>query len=303
MSVSGVEERPPAWKVWWSAARPKTLWAGAAPVVIAAAVAHAYDVFHLPSAAAALVGSLLIQIGTNFANDYFDYVKGADTSERIGPVRATQAGLVSPGAMRMAAILVFTAVLIPGAYIIYRGGWPFAVVGAASIACGILYTAGPFPLGYLGLGDVFVLVFYGPVAVCGTYYLQAGEIVPVAWISSAGPGLLAAALLAVNNLRDLDQDRLAGKKTLAVRFGPRFVRAEYALCLLGGGFVVPLALFGMLNDRWFLVVPLIFFVWGAQAIHDMYALRGAELNELLATTGKLLLIYTILLSAAWLLPG
>ncbi len=163
-------------RVWWEAARPKTLWASAAPVVMGTAMALADGALHAPSALCALLGALLIQVGTNYANDYSDFVKGADTEARIGPVRATQSGLVSPRTMKRATALVFLLTLVPGAYLVYRGGWPLVAIGVVSILCGILYTAGPWPLGYIGVADLFVLVFFGPVAVGGTYYVQAQEL-------------------------------------------------------------------------------------------------------------------------------
>ncbi|MCF6285727.1 MAG: 1,4-dihydroxy-2-naphthoate polyprenyltransferase, partial [Candidatus Hydrogenedentes bacterium] len=229
-------------KIWLLAARPKTLAAGLTPVLIGTAMAAAAGSFHLASALCAALGALLIQIGTNFANDYFDFVKGTDTEERVGPKRATQAGLVSPKTMLIATIIVFALSFVPGAYLIVRGGWPFLAIGVVSVICGILYTGGPYPLGYLGLGDLFVLVFFGPVAVGGTYYVQALTLPTDVLVAGLMPGLFSTAILTVNNLRDADTDVRTGKKTLAVRFGKPFARLEYLFCVIVAGVVLPLYL-------------------------------------------------------------
>ena len=212
-------------RVLFLAVRPKTLSAAVAPVMIGTTMAYAGGQGNAGAAFAALAGALLIQIGTNFANDYFDYLKGADNEERLGPLRVTQAGLVEPETMFRNFVLTFGLAALVGFYLVYRGGWPIVLIGLLSIASGILYTAGPWPLGYLGLGDIFVLIFFGPVAVCGTFYVQALEVTEIVFYAGLGPGLLATALLVVNNLRDEATDRKAGKRTLAVRFGPAFARA------------------------------------------------------------------------------
>ena len=311
-------------RVWLMAARPKTLPAAAAPVLLGTAMAYADGGFHAVSALCAFLGALLIQIGTNLANDYFDHAKGADTAVRLGPTRVTQAGLVAPGKVLAAAALAFALACAPGLYIVIRGGWPFVVVGLASIACGILYTAGPYPLGYLGLGDLLVLVFFGPVAVAGTYYVQALELSRPIVIAGFGPGLLSVAILTVNNLRDVDQDREAGKKTLPVRFGRTFAKAEYLVCFAIACLGVPLAT-GAANGRWWVLlaaltlpaaVPTMGMVIGktlrrgtTPSLFDYDYEHGPETrdprpetrNDALAATGKLLLLYSVLLSIGWML--
>ena len=320
-------------RVWLMAARPKTLPAAAAPVLLGTAMAYADGGFHAVSALCAFLGALLIQIGTNLANDYFDHAKGADTAVRLGPTRVTQAGLVAPGKVLAAAALAFALACVPGLYIVIRGGWPFVVVGLASIACGILYTAGPYPLGYLGLGDLLVLVFFGPVAVAGTYYVQALELSRPIMIAGFGPGLLSVAILTVNNLRDVDQDREAGKKTLPVRFGRAFAKAEYLGCFAIACLVGPLAT-GAANGRWWVLlaaltlpaaVPTMGMVIGktlrrgtTPSLFDYdydydyeHEARSTKpetrnptpetLNDALAATGKLLLLYSVLLSIGWML--
>ncbi|RMF56518.1 MAG: 1,4-dihydroxy-2-naphthoate octaprenyltransferase, partial [Calditrichaeota bacterium] len=198
------------WKVWLMASRPRTLGAAIAPVLMGLSMAYADMGLHMPSAIATLICALLIQIGTNFANDYYDFVQGADTGERLGPTRATQAGLVTPQAMKKAFIMVFSVAFLIGLYLIWRGGWPIFLIGVLSILFGILYTGGPYPLGYNGLADIFVLIFFGPVAVGGTYYLQTLQINGLVLIAGLAPGLISTALLTVNNLRDVITDRQAG---------------------------------------------------------------------------------------------
>jgi len=289
--------------VWILASRPKTLPAAVAPVLIGSAIAYAGQIpFHALSFACALIGAILIQIGTNFANDYFDFVKGTDTAERIGPMRATQAGLIAPKTMRNAFIIAFALALIPGAYIIARGGWPFVLIGVVSIICGILYTGGPYPLGYLGLGDLFVLIFFGPVAVCGTYYLQALSLSWNVMIAGFAPGLLSVALLTVNNLRDIEQDRVGRKRTLAVRFGRGFARAEYVVSIAVACVVIPLYFALTLKDPWFVLVPLVSAVLAIAPLRVVLTSRdGPALNGALASTGKLLLAFSLLFSVSWLL--
>lgn len=285
---------------WVLAARPKTLPAGAAPVLIGVAMAIDAGAWHWPASIAAILGALLIQIGTNFANDYFDFAKGTDTADRIGPTRATQSGLIAPQTMKRAAMLTFALVFIPGLYIIYRGGWPFLAIGLISIACGVLYTGGPFPLGYLGLGDIFVLIFFGPVAVAGTYYLNALTLPLEILIAGLAPGLFSVAILTVNNLRDIDGDRIAGKKTLAVRFGLTFARAEYLLSLLIAAVAIPLYLALTTPDHIFALIAAATILLAIPAMRTVLTSRdGPALNHTLATTGKLLLVFSVLFAVGW----
>jgi len=289
-------------KIWLLAARPKTLWAAIGPVIIGTAMAYGHDRVDWLSLVCALTGAVLIQIGTNLANDYFDFVKGTDTAHRIGPTRVTQAGFVSPAAMRASFLIVFAFAFLPGAYIIWRGGWPFLAIGVLSIGCGILYTSGPFPLGYVGLGDLFVLIFFGPVAVGGTYYLHTLTLTPHAIVAGFAPGLISVAILAVNNMRDIEEDRLAGKRTLAVRFGRRFARIEYLICMLAAGFVLPLYFYASAGNRMFLLVPLVFVTAATPAIKTVFVtVDGPALNGVLAKTGKLLLVFSIVFSLGWIL--
>ena len=228
--------RPRAWVM---AARPRTLWAGAAPVLVGTGLADLHGTYRFLPAVAALAGALLIQIGTNLANDYYDFVRRGDTEDRVGPLRVTQAGLIPPEHVWRGMALTLLAALLVGVYLASVGGWPIVCIGLASLLCAVAYTGGPYPLAYHGLGDPFVLVFFGLVAVGGTYWVQALSLPGEAVLAGIGVGALNTAILVANNMRDLETDRAAGKRTLAVRLGRAGTRVEYAL-LLGVGFAAPL---------------------------------------------------------------
>jgi 1,4-dihydroxy-2-naphthoate polyprenyltransferase len=285
---------------WFLAARPRTLPAAAAPVIMGTALAYDAGGFHLWSAMAALVGALLIQIGTNFANDYFDHAKGVDTHLRTGPTRATQAGLVSPRQMIVAASIVFGMAILVGVYLVLRGGWPIVVIGLSGIACGYLYTGGPFPIGYVGLGDLFVLIFFGPVAVGGTYYVQTHSISSEAVVAGIAAGLISTAILTVNNLRDIDTDASAGKRSLAVRFGKRFAQWEYVVCSIVA-VLIPTSMAIAGGDHWFVLITLIVFPFLMIPMRAIFRKRGAELNAVLAETGKVLFLFSLLFALGWIL--
>ena len=289
-------------RIWIDAARPRTLPAAAAPVIMGTALALGDGGFHAAAAVAALLGALLIQIAANYANDYYDYLKGADTGERIGPQRATQAGLVTPGQMRFATVAVLFLAALPGLYLIYRGGWPILVIGVLSMLFAVLYTGGPLPLGYIGVADIFVFVFFGPVAVAGTYYAQTQSMHLIPLLAGIAPGLISTAILTVNNLRDIDQDRSAGKKTPAVRFGIAFARWEYLLSMMTAIVIVPLCLCIVEEGRWGALAAWIMVLPASRAIGTVFRERdGATLNACLAATGKILLGFSLLFSVGWLL--
>jgi len=278
--------------------RPKTLWVTFCPVLLGSMFAFRTGALHLPSAFAALFSGLLIQIGTNLANDYYDFKKGADTDERVGPTRLTQAGLVSPGRMKNGFMVAFFLASVVGSYLIFRGGWPILVIGILAVLSGILYTAGPFALGYIGAADLFVLVFFGPVAVAGTYYVQTLQVSLVPIIAGFGPGLLAVAILTVNNIRDIKTDAKAGKKTLAVRFGKAFAIREYRMCLAAA---TTIPLFFILNDHthYGLMTTLLILPFSVTSIKKLRTQEGPVLNAVLTKTGQLLLLYTVLFALGW----
>ncbi len=285
---------PGSLRAWILAARPQTLSAAFVPVAVGTAVAHvAGGVAWLP-ALAALLGAFLLQIGTNFANDVFDHEKGADTEARLGPTRAAASGLLTPRALYVGMIVSFGLALAVGVYLIAVAGWPILAIGIASILSGIAYTGGPYPLGYHGLGDVFVMIFFGFVAVCGTAYVQLDAVPRDAWIASVPVGALATAILVVNNVRDRVTDVHAGKRTLAVRFGRRAGEAEYLL-LLVASYAAPIALAVLHRSPWPLL-PLLSLPIGIRLFRDLRRLEGAPLNATLAGTAKLLLLHGVLLA-------
>lgn len=290
--MSAVAEISPA-RAWVLATRPKTLPAAVAPVLVGMAVAHAIGKFALLPALGALLGAMLIQIGTNLANDYFDFKKGADTHERLGPMRVTQAGLIDETAVRNAMIGTFAASALVGVYLVGVGGWPILVIGILSILSGIAYTGGPFPLGYHGLGDLFVFIFFGVVAVCGTVWVQALEWSWLALISSVPVGLLSVAILIVNNYRDRHTDVKAGKRTLAVRLGGKLTRWQYGVTL-ALAYIVPVVQFALGHLSPFALLPLITLPLALRLFRDFISLNGSELNPVLERTAKLLVIFSAL---------
>ena len=284
-------------RIWVMAARLRTLPAGAAPVLVGTALAQ-HD-FHVLRFIAAMVGALFIQVGANLSNDYSDARRGADTEDRLGPVRVTAGGLVPPRQVLVATWVAFGVAVIAGVYLIAVAGWELLLVGVASILAGVLYTGGPRPYGYEGLGEVFVFLFFGVAAVAGSFFAQTEHWVWEAFALSAPVGLLAAAILVVNNVRDMDTDRRAGKKTLAVRLGRERTRALYAAMLVGA-YLLLLVVIGSLSF-WVLLpvltVPLAVRLIGTVRTHT----DGPTLNGALAQTAMLELAFCVLLSAGILL--
>lgn len=292
--------RPTGLQVWLLAARPKTLPAAAAPVLVGSAVAFYTHSFALGPALAALAGALLLQIGANFANDVFDFQHGADTAQRSGPLRVTQAGLLSPTQVKVGAGVVFFLAALAGIYLAFVAGWPVIVMGLASILAAVAYTGGPYPLGYNGLGEVFVFIFFGLVAVMGTYYVQAREVTMEAFAAAIPMGLLSSAILTVNNLRDIDTDRASGKRTLAARFGEAWARQEY-ITLIALAYLTTFLL--ALTD---MVAPWVVLTWLSLPMlfplgRLVYTQRGRPLNQALAQTGQLELIFALLFSLGMIL--
>jgi 1,4-dihydroxy-2-naphthoate octaprenyltransferase len=285
-----------AWKHWVEASRPKTLPAAIVPVMVGTASAAAYHTADYPKAAVCLLFALLVQIGTNFANDYFDFVHGADTPARVGPRRAVAAGLIAPRAMWRATWLVLGAAFAVGLLLVREGGWGLLPVGVVSIGCAIAYTGGPYPLGYNGLGDLFVFLFFGLVAVGATFYVQAGFIAPDTVSCAAAIGLLAANILVANNYRDAETDARAGKKTLVVRFGKKFAVWQYALSH-AVALLSPLALLTVGGYAWPMVGPLLLAPLAVAQTRRLAASHDPpEQIALLGATARYLALYGVLLS-------
>jgi 1,4-dihydroxy-2-naphthoate octaprenyltransferase len=288
-------------QAWLLATRPKTLPAAVAPVVVGCAMAYGHHRFAFWPAVACLAVALLLQVGVNLANDYFDFTKGIDTQDRLGPVRVTQTGLIPPGRVKLAMTMVFILSLLPGVYLMRIGGWPVVVIGAASIVSALAYSGGPFPLASHGLGDLFVFIFFGLVAVCGTYYVQAFQLTPMVLVMGVIVGLMITAILVVNNLRDIKTDRNTGKRTLAVMIGKHNTRWEYTF-LLAGAYALPAFLWlGGFASAWLLLplatLPLAFL----QVRLIRQPSNGPALNDLLAKTAKLAFFYSVLLAIGLLL--
>ena len=287
---------------WILATRPPTLVAAVVPVAVGAACAASVGGLRWGPTLACAACAVLIQVGTNFANDVFDFEKGTDTEERLGPVRAAQAGLLTPRQVRAGMAVAFGLATLLSLFLVWVAGWPIVAIGVASILSGIAYTGGPYPLGYHGLGDVFVMVFFGFVAVAGTAYANLLAVPEAAWWAAIPVGALATNILVVNNLRDRQGDALAGKRTLAVRLGAGGARAQYHLLLLLS-FAIP----AVLHLRG-LAGPWVYLPWLTAplalglAVH-LHRRTGRALNATLVGTAALLLIFGALLAAGLVLPG
>jgi len=282
-------------KIWILASRPKTLPAALAPVFVGTAVAISVSKLNVMAALIALVCSVLIQIGTNFVNDLYDYLKGTDDENRVGPTRALAAGWISPNQMKRAIYFTFGMTFLLGLYLVYLAGWIILLVGVFSIASGYAYTAGPYPLAYNGLGDVFVFFFFGIVATVGTYYVQAIEFSMFALLASIPVGLLITNILVVNNYRDADEDKKKSKNTLAVKFGKSFSLYQYFISILVS-FIVPLYLYFTYCTTLFILLPMLTLPLAIKLHVDMTRLNGGELNKTLELTAKLSVLYSFLFS-------
>ncbi len=283
------------WKHWWLAARPRTLTASIVPIVVGLALAPPRSAGDAWIAAATVLSALAIQVGVNFANDCFDAEAGIDTDARLGPTRAVQAGLISPAEMRRAFVVVLAFAALLGIPLVVRGGMPILVTGVASMVCAWAYAGGPRPLASLGLGDAFVFLFFGVVPVAGTVWLQRLAVDAGALLASVPIALLAVAILAVNNLRDIPTDAAAGKRTLAVRIGDRRTRAEYAL-LVATSVAWPMLLIARFGPAMLLTVVAAPLAW--RAVTGVRTRQGAALNASLAETARLQLAFGALFAAA-----
>lgn len=283
------------WQIWLLAARPRTLPAAIGPVMVGMALSWSDGFFAPFPAFAAAIAALLLQLLSNFANDYFDFVKGADTSERLGPPRAMATGLLSAVEIYMGMATVIGLLVLVGVYLFFIGGWPILVVGIASILAALLYTGGPFPFGYYGLGDLFVFIFFGLVAVSGTYFVQAGTLSVEVVLAAVPVGLLITAILVVNNLRDIETDAQAGKRTLAVLIGRRNTQYQY-LILLAMAYMLPLILWLGFERSSAVLLPLLSLPLAVQRVYSIYTETGTALNSLLVMTAQLSFLYSLLLS-------
>lgn len=295
MTAIAVAPTPSRLTAWKMALRIPTLTAAVAPVAVGTGVAIHDDAFRLLPALAALFGALCLQAGANFANDVFDFERGADTEDRLGPPRATQLGLLSPRQMKTGMWAAFSLAMAVGIYLVYVGGWPIVAVGLASLVAAIIYTGGPWPTGYHALGDVFTFVFFGLVAVVGTYYVQAGEVTSLAVVAAIPVGCTVTQILVVNNLRDIETDRRAGKRTLGVLLGDGGTRIWFVLLMLVA-WAVPLALYN-LALAW-LAVPLSM-PFGLRLIRGIRGgASGRALNPVLKATARHHLVFGLLFAAA-----
>lgn len=285
-------------QVWVLASRPKTLVIGISPVLIGTTIAISEGLFNPLLFLFTLLTALCIQIGTNLANDYFDFIKGADTKERKGFTRVTQAGLASPDAVKKAMIAVFAIAFLSGCFLIWEGGMPIAITLALSIALGVLYTGGPYPLAYLGISELFAFAFFGPIAVLGTYYLQMGTLSWQAFLAGVSPGAFSMGILIINNVRDIDEDRAANKKTLAVRLGKTFGKCSYFFSL----FLILFPLLFFYSSHPFTGLGFLILLPAIPLMRMMASYKDPrELNQLFAKTGQLEWLFTFLFCIGWLL--
>ncbi|TVP75369.1 MAG: 1,4-dihydroxy-2-naphthoate polyprenyltransferase [Gemmatimonadales bacterium] len=291
------------WRAWLMAIRPRTLPAAVAPVVAGTGIAAGLGVADPAPAVAALLGALLLQVATNLANDYFDFAKGSDTEARVGPTRVVQAGILSPRSVLRATWGVLALATLVGGYLVWVGGWPILVVGLLALLCAVIYTGGPFPLAYHGLGDVFVFLFFGPVAVAGTYWVQARTFHWDLLVAGAGMGALVTAILVVNNLRDRETDMAAGKRTLAVRLGEMGTRVQYLLLVL---LALACPVVGVAAWGWhpWVLVTLATVIPVARPLGTVFTyMDPRELNPVLGQTARAVTWYGALLAAGFVAGG
>ncbi|MBS3945365.1 MAG: 1,4-dihydroxy-2-naphthoate polyprenyltransferase [Melioribacter sp.] len=285
---------------WILASRPKTLLAALVPVVVGTSIAINDNKFHLTAALIALLCSILIQIGTNFVNDLYDFLAGTDKKERLGPQRAVASGIISVNQMKAGMIISFGLSFILGLYLVYLIGWEILLIGVISIIAGIAYTAGPFPLAYNGLGDLASFLFFGLIGTVGTYYVQAEEITATVFWSSIPVGALITNILVVNNYRDRLEDQSNGKHTLAVLMGEKFTRIQYVLFMILS-YSILLIVFFTYKQSLLVFLPLLSLPLAIKLIRMIFTLHGKELNKTLEQTAKLSALYGLLFAIGILL--
>lgn len=285
---------------WILASRPKTLPAAFVPVFIGTSIVSFETKVNLLATIVALICAFLIQIGTNFVNDLYDYLSGADTEKRKGPLRVLASGLITVNEMKTAVILVFSVTFLLGLYLVYISTWLTLLIGLLSIFAGIAYTAGPYPLAYNGLGDVFVFLFFGIVGTVGTYYVQVVEFSPLAFWASIPVGALITNILVVNNYRDIEEDREAGKNTLAVKMGKRFTRYQYLIFMVIS-YLILFVVYYTYHKSLFIFLPLLSLPLAIKLIKMIFKYDGEALNKTLELTAKLSALYGVLFAAGLLI--
>jgi len=289
------DNKPNKFQSWILAARPKTLPAAVVPVFLGTSVAISDNKFQPLAALIALICSVLIQVGTNFVNDLYDHLKGSDKKDRVGPVRVLVSGLISAKEMKVGIFLCFSVTFFLGLYLVYLGGMIILLIGILSIFFGYAYTAGPYPLSYNGLGDIFVFIFFGFVGTIGTYYVQALDVNWVTVLVSIPAGALITNILVVNNYRDIEEDRVNNKKTLAVIFGKRYSRFQYYSSLIIS-YAIPIIIYINYKQSLLILLPLITLPVAFRLVKMMLSYQGNQLNETLALTAKFSALFAILLS-------
>jgi len=287
-------------EIWVLASRPKTLFAAFVPVIVGTSIANAEGEINLLASVVALVCSILIQIGTNFSNDLQDFLRGADSKDRVGPLRVINEGLITTSQMRFAIFIVLALAFLLGLYLIYLGGMVILIIGILSILAGLAYTSGPYPLAYHGLGDFAAFVFFGLIGTIGTYYLNTGEFSTIALIASIPVGALVTNILVVNNYRDIEQDKLAGKNTLAVKLGRTFSQYEFII-LMTASFIVPLIIFLSYDVKGWVFLPYLTLPIAYKLTLMMFKLTGPQLNKTLELTAKFSAIFGLLFSLGFIL--
>jgi len=280
---------------WVIASRPKTLTAAISPVLLGSALAYHEGSFHIITFVFIIIAACLIQIGTNFSNDLFDYLKGVDNNNRLGPNRSMQSGTISKKEMQKAIFIVFSLAIFFGFYLALLGGWVIVLIGILSIFFGIIYTGGPYPLAYNGLGDIFVFIFFGIVAVSGTHYLYSNEFSINSLILGSGVGCLSTAILVVNNLRDIENDKNCEKNTLAVYMGIRFTQFEYVLLILIA-YIIPIYIAFIFVNKASIYIVYFTTPIAIRLIMDVFYQNNSSLNDTLEGTAKLLFLYSLLFS-------
>lgn len=286
-------------KIWTANTRPRTLPVAASSVIIGLALSFHETRIHIPIAVITMITAILIQIGTNFANDYFDFIKGTDTEKRIGPTRAIQIGLVKKNEMLAACIITFVMAILFGIFLVIRGGYPILIIGFFAIIFGLLYTAGPAPIGYIGLGDIFVFIFFGLISVGGTYYLQTLKISYTAFIAGIAPGLYSVAILTANNIRDINTDKESGKRTLVVRFGYNFGIFEYVFCVTVAS-LTPVILVLITKSHYFSLISVLPAIMAIKPVKLIISKPNPRLLiPALGITSQMLMIYSLLFSIGW----